>query len=192
MKVSFSVAFDAPGALGGLAIAWNSQTISLSDLHASHNFIQASFHLVGSNTHGHLTNVYFPKDPLQKISLLNSMAIVNSSRCHPLWICGGDFNMISKLEEKLGGRTRLETDNICFKDFIQDSWLIDLPFSNGMHTWTNKRGGTQQVSSRLDRFLILDNSIHLGGDFHSSILPLAGSNHWPILLQWSCPGTTNK
>ena len=34
-----------------------------------------------------------------------------------------------------------------------------------------------------------DNAIHLGGDFHSSILPLAGSDHWPILLQWSQPGS---
>lgn len=57
---SRSVAIDASGASGGLAIAWNEQTITLSDFHASHHIIQATFHIIGTNIHGHLTNVYFP------------------------------------------------------------------------------------------------------------------------------------
>ena len=55
-----SVVVDASGASGGLAIAWNTQAISLSDFHASHHIIQATFHIIGTNIHGHLTNFYFP------------------------------------------------------------------------------------------------------------------------------------
>ena len=33
-----------------------------------------------------------------------------------------------------------------------------------------------------------DSAIHLGGDFHASIMPQVGSDHWPIMLQWSRPG----
>jgi len=55
-----SVTVDASGASGGLAIAWNTQAIALSDLHASHHLIQAAFHILGTNIHGNLSNVYFP------------------------------------------------------------------------------------------------------------------------------------
>ena len=103
-----SVAVDASGASGGLAIAWNEQTINLSDFHASHHIIQATFHIIGTNIHGHLTNVYFPQDAGNKIALLDTIAQLNLNRVHPLWIAGGDFNLITKLEEKVGGRTRME------------------------------------------------------------------------------------
>lgn len=54
------VAVDASGASRGLAIAWDAQGITLTDIHVSHHFIQATFHIIGTNVHGHLTNVYFP------------------------------------------------------------------------------------------------------------------------------------
>ena len=100
--------------------------------------------------------------------------------------------MITALEEKTGGRTQLELDSIGFKDFIQSNLLMDLQTYNGIHTWTNKHRGSQNITSRLDRFLMSDNAIHLGGDFHSSIMPLAGSDHWPILLQWAHPGSRSN
>ena len=36
----------------------------------------------------------------------------------------------------------------------------------------------------LDKFLISDNAIHLGGDLLASILPLSGLDHWPIRFHW--------
>lgn len=65
---------------------------------------------------------------------------------------------------------------------------MDIQTSNDIYTWSNKRRGTQNIASKLDRFLISDNAIHLGGDFPASILPQGGSDHWPIMLQWSRPG----
>lgn len=187
-----SVAVDASGASGGLAIAWNTQALTLSDFDASHQFIQATFHIIGTNIHGHLTNVYFPKEAGNKIALLNRIEALNNNRMHPLWINGGDFNMITKLEEKLGGRSRLEYENTHFKDFIQNTSLIDLQFCNGMHTWGNHRAGKHQIASKLDIFLVLDNSVHLGGDVAAAILPHSGLDHWPISLQWQRPGNTSR
>ena len=174
---SRSIAVDASGFSGGLAIIWEPQSISLMDYHASHNLIPATFHLVGTNIHGHLSNVYFPQDLASKKALLDTMEILNNNRTHPLWILGGDFNKITMLEEKTGGRPRLEPESSHFKDFINRCWLIDLPFSNGIYTWNNKRTGNQQIASKLDRFLISDNAIHMGGDITASILPIARSDH---------------
>lgn len=83
-----------------------------------------------------------------------------------------------------------ESNNL--KDYIQSNWLIDMPFNNGLFTSNKKRVGSHQVVSLLDRFLISDNTIHLGGDLSSSILPLIGSDHWPISLQWSQPGNATR
>ena len=182
-----SVVVDASGSSGGLAIIWDMQAIELGDFHAAQNLIQATFHLIGTNIHGNLSNVYFPQDLASNSALLNMIEILNSNRMHQLWILGGDFNMIRKLEEKIGGRSRLDLDSSHFRDFISRSWLIDLPFSNGMYTWNNKRSGSHHIASKLDRFLISDNSIHLGGDTFASILPISSSDHWPIALQWQSP-----
>eukprot|EP00253_Pinus_taeda_P029669 PITA_29669 len=165
-----SIAVDASGALRGLAI----------------------FHIIGTNIHGHLTNVYFPEEAGNKIALLNTIEALNFNRVHPLWIIEGDFNMITRLEEKQGGRAKLEQENGHFKEFIQNNLLIDLQFCNGMHTWSNHRARKQQISSKLDRFLISDNAVHLGGNIAAKILPYSGSDHWPISLHWQRPGNATR
>ncbi len=182
---------NATGALGGLAIAWNSQHISLTNVHASHYFIQAMLHLIDTNVHGHLTNVYFPQESTQKIKQLETLKILNNPRAYPLRIMGGDFNLITQLQEKLGGRQKLDKESKDFKAYIQHNSLMDLPFNNDIFTWNSKIAGTQQIASRLDRFLLLDNFVHLVGDISASILPLAGTDHWPISLQWKNLGNSN-
>eukprot|EP00253_Pinus_taeda_P002079 PITA_02079 len=187
-----AAAVDASGASGGLAIAWNTQAIAISDLHASHHFIQATFHILGTNIHGNLSNVYFPQDVGGKTTLLDNIEVLGNDRKHPLWIIGGDFNMITKLEEKIGGRNRLDPESSHFKEFIQNASLIDMPFGNGAFTWRNRRAGRHQIASKLDRFLLSDNAVHLGGDFSSAILPHTGLDPWPIAIQWQRPGNPTK
>lgn len=110
-----TMAVDAIAVSGGLAITWNAQAIELIDSHANHHFIQAIFHIIGTHVHGHLTNVYSPQATENKISIMDTLSLLNVNRSHPLWIMGGDFNMITKLEEKIGGRIRLETESEHFK-----------------------------------------------------------------------------
>jgi len=77
---SRSISVDASGASGGLVILWNPQTLSLYDFHATHHLIQPSFHLIGTNIHGHLSNVYFPQTIQQKLDLLETISILNENR----------------------------------------------------------------------------------------------------------------
>ena len=100
--------------------------------------------------------------------------------------------MITKLKEKMGGRAKLEQEAGHFKDFIERNLLIDLQYCNGIHTWSNRRSGKHSISSKLDRFLISDNVVHLGGDISSTILPYSGSDHWLISLQWQRPGNAMR
>eukprot|EP00253_Pinus_taeda_P005765 PITA_05765 len=127
-----------------------------------------------------------------KIALLDTIEALNINRVHPLWITGGDFNMITKLEEKRGGRAKMEQENDHFKEFIQNNLLIYMESSNGIHTWSNRRAGRHQIASNLNRFLISDNAVHLGNDLSASILPYSGSDHWPISLQWQRLGNSTR
>ena len=117
---------DAQGASGGLAILWDAGKIQLINMNANKNFIQAEFHIMGTNIHGHLTNVYFPQESPQKAAILENISQLNNGRRLPLWILGGDFNMIASSEEKKGGRCRINRDGTLLKDFIQNNWLIDI------------------------------------------------------------------
>lgn len=122
---------DAQGASGGLVILWDARTILLKNIHVNKNFIQAIFHINGTNIYGHMTNVYFPQETMHKVEILDTLSELNTNRLHPLWISGGDFNMIARLEEKKGGRNRGNRDGNHLKDFIQNNWLIDIPSNNG-------------------------------------------------------------
>eukprot|EP00253_Pinus_taeda_P024539 PITA_24539 len=131
---SSSISVDASGASGSLAILWNPQIVSLDNFHATLHLIQETFHLIGTKIHGHLTNVYFPQIIQQKLDLLETISLLNEHRRFPLWIGGGDFNIIKSMEEKQGGCTRLDSDSSGFKHFIQNNQLMDVSTSNGIYT----------------------------------------------------------
>eukprot|EP00253_Pinus_taeda_P016402 PITA_16402 len=125
------IAVDSQGASGGLAILWDARKIQLNNIHANKNFIQAIFHLLGTNIYGHLTNVYFPQETQQKAAILNTIAHLNQTRQHSLWVSGGDFNMTASSEEKMGGRCRSNKDGGEFTAHIipfsgSDHWPIEM------------------------------------------------------------------
>ena len=57
-KGNHSVFVDALGASEGLIISWNPRYLSLSDFLVTKNSILASFHLVGTDIRGFITNFY--------------------------------------------------------------------------------------------------------------------------------------
>lgn len=102
------------------------------------------------------------------------------------WILGGDFNTIRSLSKNKGGTRSLGIDFVAFRNFINDMRLVDTETSNGLFTWSNKRGGRSQVASKLDRFITLEYLILTGLDMSAMILPFGGSDHWPIQHEASC------
>ena len=85
--------------------------------------------------------------------------------------------MITSLNEKKGGRRFLNVEDLLFKTLIEDIKLVDLPVSEGFFTWNNKRGGDKLITSRLDKFLVSENFLEMGGLLTTKVLPLAGSDH---------------
>jgi hypothetical protein len=87
---------------------------------------------------------------------------------------GGDFNIITGLEEKKGGTRTLGKDSEHFNSFISLRNLIDVSTDNGLYTWTNRHSGDQQVSNRLDHFLLSEAVMMDGLAWNATIINSPG------------------
>jgi len=67
------VEIDDKGTAGGLAMLWNPSIVLLDGLFTSKWTITASFHLIGSNKLGYITNKYGPTKPGNKEFFLNHL-----------------------------------------------------------------------------------------------------------------------
>ena len=54
------------------------------------------------------------------------------------WVIGGDFNLISNLGEKNGGRQSLDKYREAFCKILSHSPIIDVETGNGWFSWNNK------------------------------------------------------
>ena len=59
---------------------------------------------------------------------------------------------------------------------------MDIPPTQGKHTWSNNRDGFAQIVVRLDRFLLSQEWKLQKFQLSSDILPYPESNHYPITL----------
>ena len=98
------------------------------------------------------------------------------------WLLTGDLNAILSLEEKRGGRNFGSSSHNDFVDFVQDFGLVDLEYNGNPFTWCNKRNGRNRIKERLDRGLSNHDWILLFLEASVKHLPVAASEHNPILI----------
>ena len=148
-KGCHTTAIDANGAEENISIAWNPVVIELIDSSACSHATSTSFHILGSNIHGHLLNVYCPQPPEIKLQLLQFMSWFSQQHHESQLIIGGEFNMITSLTEKKGLNI-ISTEYRLFKEDINDCRLVDLQPFACCFTWNNYRGGIHHISKILD------------------------------------------
>lgn len=95
----------------------------------------------------------------------------------------GDFNVILKAEDKLGGNPFQYQEEAEFQDFIFSNSLIDLGFLGSPYTWCNNRFGTARIYKRLNRGLINPCWQNLNLQTSISHLARVASDHSPLLLE---------
>ncbi|XP_026442061.1 uncharacterized protein LOC113341371 [Papaver somniferum] len=66
----------------------------------------------------------------------------------------GDFNSILNPSEKVGGSAILSCHYEAFSICIQQSFLLDLPYSGCFYTWTNCQQDGTIIRSKLDRVVV--------------------------------------
>jgi len=174
---------DAIGSAGGLVIIWNPEEIQIDNWMSSPRILIGIAKIIGTIEEFVISGVYGPHTPRERKNFLQNLKAMRTRIPEKPWIVGGDFNLIKSLEEKRGGLRRMDTDMEMFGDMIRDQRLVDIQTINGNHTWNNQRGGANQIASRLDRFLISEQIMMKDVFIEATILPVAGSDHWPIKLE---------
>ena len=80
------------------------------------------------------TNVYGPQKARNKGSFLETLINLRVGQPSVHSVLGGDFNLITSLEEKKGERRCLEEECNLFKDIIDDLGLVDITPGEGWFT----------------------------------------------------------
>lgn len=162
---------------GGILTLWEPHKFSILDVEASRNYLSMICQLIVDKVIHMITNVYGTQKQADKLKLLISLEDLRARHPNMPWIIAGDFNVIRSLSEKKGGIRQLGRDSMAFQNFIMNMGLMDTETINGTFTWNNKRGESSQVSSKLYRFIILEDLILIGPAMTASILPFGGSDH---------------
>ena len=99
------------------------------------------------------------------------------------WVCIGDFNEITRLEEKSEGVLRLEKQMQMFRDCLDFCGFKDIGFTRLPFTWCNNRFDGPLVWVRLDRALASTEWMLKLPSVHLHHLATFSSDHKPI---WLC------
>ena len=83
------VAVDAIKADGCIGILWNLKEVFLYNFSKTQYSLSASFHIIGTDIRGFLTNVYGPPRAEQKVHFLDSLRMINTLTEGKTWIIGG-------------------------------------------------------------------------------------------------------
>ncbi|KAJ9678294.1 hypothetical protein PVL29_020454 [Vitis rotundifolia] len=168
----------ACGASGGILIIWDSNKLHSEEVVIGSFSVSVKFALDGCGPLW-LSVVYGPNSPsLRKDFWMELLDIYGLS--FPLWCVGGDFNVIRRSSEKLGGSS-LTSSMKDFDDFIRECELLDPPLRNAPFTWSNMQENL--VCKRLDRFLHSNEWEQSFPQSLQEVLPRRTSDHWPIVLE---------
>ena len=105
------------------------------------------------------------------------------------WVCVGDFNEITRLEEKLGGVIHAETQMQSFRDCLDFCGLKDLGFSGLPYTWCNRHFEGNVVWVQLDRAVASPEWVLKFPAVRLHHLSGLSSDHKPI---WLCSDDIRK
>ena len=98
------------------------------------------------------------------------------------WLCAGDFNELTRQDEKLGGAIWNNGQMQSFQNVLDECGFIDLGFVGPRFTWSKKISDGHSIWERLDRGLANNNWFHkfLGSRVHH--LQCFASDHCPLLI----------
>lgn len=95
MKLEYEVmAQDAVGTAGGLALLWKPEEVIFENWISFPRILIGLFRLVGMEERILISGVYGPHIPRERKNFLKDMQTIRGIIPGPLWIIGGDFNII--------------------------------------------------------------------------------------------------
>ena len=122
-------------------------SLHLISAEATRYYVSLEMQIIGEQGTYLCTNVYGPQRLEEKLRLLDHLSQLKLRHIGVKGICGGNFNMITSLNENKGGVRKLNRDAKALKDLIRSANLVHIHPRSGIFTWNNKRGGDRKISS---------------------------------------------
>ena len=98
------------------------------------------------------------------------------------WLCGGDFNMMMMSHEKQGGNEFRVNEAEILRKVVRECNFEDLGYIGHDFTWTNNRGGEDNIQERLDRFFATPAWRQKFPGSYVTHLAKRKSDHLPLIL----------
>ncbi|GJV74764.1 RNA-directed DNA polymerase, eukaryota [Tanacetum coccineum] len=124
-----------------------------------------------------MINVYAPQEDRKKETLWHNILDFKDRNPGHYFIFG-DFNVVRYTSKRIGTAFNPNSAN-AFNQFIRDGHLWDIPLGGHLFTRINNRG---DKLSKLDRFLITENSASLMHNYSAQVLDCHISYHRPLIL----------
>ncbi|XP_020266638.1 uncharacterized protein LOC109842142 [Asparagus officinalis] len=134
-------------------ILWESKVFSVQNINATDQFITHKLESKDGKLSFLLTAVYALNQTEGRKTLWEDLLNFKRNVNYP-WLVGGDFNAITKSDEKIGGAQITDTGADDFQSFITSSQLMHIKTTGCFFTWCNKQDSSTRIWSRLDRILV--------------------------------------
>jgi exonuclease III len=168
---------------GGLAILWTND-VTLDILQFNKNHIDMYITSSNLNTSWYATGMYGHPYHSQKHLTCSTIYNLYQNRTEAKWLIFGDFNLILKSNEKLGGNGIDYHHTNMFNQTLNNCNLTDLGYKGDQFTWANNQLDNDHIKERLDRFCANSNWITFFPRYCNYHLLRYTSDHNPILLEF--------
>lgn len=184
MGFDYCFAVNNKGQSDGLALFWNNDSVlSINSYSIGHIDTTVNW----GTRKWRFTGVYGNSDPSKRGEFWELMVRLSHRSSLP-WLIGGDFNEISNLSEKEGGRARVQRQMDLFNEMMESCGLRDLGFSGDIFTWRKGSKGSSWIREKLDRFLGNNDMVQMCNRLGVNHLGYHKSNHRIILAQLQFQG----
>ena len=165
---------------GGLALMWK-KGVQVTLKSFSQNHVDTMVSAKGSQPWRYTGMYGHPEESKkgQTGELLRDLAMAEENIP---WLCGGDLNLMMWSTEKQGGGAFNFEEAEILRLAMDYCQLEDLGFIGHPFTWTNNRGGLENLQERLDRFVVNREWKALFGGSYVSHLEKRRSDHLPLLV----------
>ena len=174
------VTMDVRGHSGGLAVGWNTLSISLTNAWGLNSVLGVDLKSVELGFSVTVFNVYGPYlnrvpfwDGLFQHSFMNRESV----------IIGGDLNFSLGHSEIWGPHAQEDSLAGYFTQKLVENNLLDIEPIKLKPTWRNNRGGDRRVAKRIDRFLVSEQLVERMLLVQQWVDSGGASDHFPIYIE---------
>ena len=181
-KLLFDKVFcvEPEGLSGGLCLFWKKE-VEVEIIEATKNFIHTFCRSKDDGAGWDSTFIYGNPRFSERRFLWEAIKLLHWEQGSP-WMCFGDFNEIAHQEEKIGLRPHSQHKIELFREFMQETRLMDMEVKGCRFTWmSNPRNGFM-TKERIDRLLV---NWEWRQTFPNAVVtayPSISSDHTPLVL----------